>query len=59
MTENNFNVMTLTKDNNNNILNFQSVNPPSEPINFDLNLAFNDLTSTNVGNGKYYNRINS
>ena len=43
MTENDFNVMTLTKDNNNDILNFQTVSPPSKSISFDLNLAFNDL----------------
>lgn len=51
MTENDFNVMTLTKDNNNDILNFQTVSPPTEPIDVDFNLAFNDLSSKNVGNG--------
>ena len=51
MTEDDFNVITLTTDSSGNALNFQTVNPPSEPIDVSLSLAFNDLASTTVSTG--------
>ena len=52
MTINDFNVVTLTQDNNGDDINFQTVDPPTEPINLQSKIAFNDLG--NVSNGKTY-----
>ena len=50
MSENDFNVVTLVNDNNGNPINFQNVLPPSNPIELEALIVFNDLGNVNDGN---------
>ena len=52
MSVNDFNVVTLTQDNNGNDINFQTVDPPTKPISVETKIAFNDLGK--VSDGKTY-----
>ena len=52
MRERDFNILTLTRDNNNNPINFLKVDePPSQPLQCNFKLAFNDMTTNNVETG--------
>ena len=51
MTERDFNVTTLIKDNDNNSINFLKVDEPSQPLQCNFKLAFNDMTTNKVETG--------
>ena len=50
MTINDFNVVTLTQDNDGNNINFQTVDPPTNPVSVETKVAFNDLGKVSDGN---------